>query len=71
MENMDKVEKTANVISMVATLVAGVLFIFQGFRFLNMKARQPELSGRVYTFAVVCFVVGIFDIIVGIAHIYI
>jgi hypothetical protein len=64
-------ERAANLSSMIATLFAGLLFIIQGLKFIGLKAQRPDLPGKVYLLAFICFAVGLFDIAVGIAHIYI
>lgn len=64
-------ERAANLTSMIATLFAGLLFIIQGLKFISLKAQRPELPKKVYLVAFICFLVGLIDIAVGIAHLYI
>lgn len=59
-----------NWISMISVIIAGLIFIWEGLRLISIKKKNPKMPKKIYALAVICLIVGIFDIVVGILHIF-
>ena len=57
-----------NRISMIALLVTGAVFIYQGIKYINMKQTNPELSDKLYVAGVFALVLGIVEVAFAIYH---
>jgi hypothetical protein len=57
-----------NRISMVALLIAGVIFIYEGARYVRMKKSNDDIPDKIYAAAVFAIVLGIFEIAFAIWH---
>ena len=64
-------EYILNRASMVALLIAGVIFLYEGVKYIKMKQDNPEIPDKIYAAAILAMVVGIAEIIFGIAHFWI
>lgn len=70
MKNKIDSSEVINYISMVSVIIAGVIFIWEGIRLISIKKKNNKMPGKIYTLAVLCLIIGVFDIVVGILHIY-
>lgn len=63
-------EKILNRASMISLIVAGIVFIYEGAKYFNMKKQNPDIPDKIYVAAVLCIIIGIIEIIFGIAHLW-
>ena len=53
---------------MIALLVTGAIFIYEGIKYINMKQSNPELSDKLYVAGVFALVLGIIEVAFGVYH---
>jgi len=61
-------EKLMNRLSMIALLVAGIIFLFEGIKYVQMKKTNPSLPDKLYAAAVLAIILGIIEIAFAVAH---
>ena len=70
MPSISMSDKTIVIVSSVALIVAGLVFIYEAIRYYQMKAEQPDIPDKIYLAASLALLIGIIDIIFGIAHFF-
>ena len=55
---------------MAACFIAGFVFIYEGARYIFMKRQNDSLPDKLYVVAGLSIVLGVVDIMVGVAHIW-
>ena len=67
---MVSVELILNRLSMVSLITAGIVFIYEGAKYFNMKKQNPDIPEKIYVAAIMCIVVGVIEIVFGIGHLW-
>lgn len=67
----ENIEWFLNRFSMVSLIIAGLIFIYQGLLYINMKKKNPDISDKIHIAAAFAILLGIAEIIFGIAHLWI
>jgi len=57
-----------NRLSMISLLVTGVIFLYEGIKYLTMKKQNPALPDKLYVAAILAIILGIAEIAFGVAH---
>ena len=65
---MASLEYILNRASMIALLVAGIIFIYEGIKYFKMKKENPEIPDKIYAAAVLALIIGLAEVGFGIAH---
>ena len=55
-------------VMMVVLIATGVYMIYEGAKYIEMREKNPDIPPTIYAASTLAFVVGIMDIIFGIAH---
>ena len=63
-------ELIMNRISMISLIIAGIMITSEGFQYLQDKKNNPKLSDKIYVVAYVAIGLGLFDVLIGIAHLW-
>lgn len=61
-------ELIVNRISMIALLVTGAIFIYEGIKYINMKQKNPNLSDKLYVAGSLALILGIIEVAFGVYH---
>ena len=54
--------------SMISMIAVGAFLLYEGATYIKMKEQNPEITDLIYAAVVFAFLVGIMDIVFGIAH---
>jgi len=66
----DKLEYLLNRASMVALLIAGGIFIYEGIVYMMIKKQHPEYPSKLITAGVLAIVLGVIEVVFGVWHIW-
>lgn len=61
-------ELILNRVSMIALLVTGAIFIYEGIKYITMKQSNPDLSDKLYVAGTFALVLGVLEVGFGIYH---
>jgi len=61
-------ELLLNRISMITLLITGAFFLYEGIRYYQMKVYNPNLPNKLYAAAILAIILGIVEIVFGVAH---
>lgn len=64
-------EYILNRASMVALIIAGIIFIYQGLMYIKMKNNNPDLPDKLYVAGSLTLFIGVVEILFGVAHFWI
>lgn len=59
---------TVTYIMMVVLIGLGGFLIYEGISYIKMKEKNPDIPSTIYAASTLAFVVGIMDILFGVAH---
>lgn len=63
-------EKLLNRISMITLLITGLIFIYEGIKYIYMKQQNPELPDKLYAAGILALIVGVAEIVFAIVHFF-
>ena len=55
-------------VMMVILIATGILLIYEGASYIRMREKNPDIPPTIYAASTLAFLVGIMDILFGIAH---
>ena len=53
---------------MITLLITGAFFLYEGIRYYQMKVYNPNLPNKLYAAAILAIILGIVEIVFGVAH---
>ena len=68
---MSAVNETLKYASMISVIIFGLLLVYQGIVYLKIRSENSDMPGKLIFVAVLFISVGIIDILIGVAHLYI
>lgn len=69
--NSENVEWFLNRFSMISLVIAGLVFVYQGMVYIDMKKKNPDISDKIHIAAAFAILLGVAEIAFGIAHFWI
>lgn len=67
---MNAINETLKYASMISVIIFGLLLVYQGIVYWKIRSENNDMPGKMTLLAVLFIVVGIIDILIGVAHLY-
>ena len=61
-------EYSLNIATVIALLIGGIIFIYEGFNYMNIKNSNNKLPTKLYVAGILTVILGIISITLGIIH---
>lgn len=67
---MSAINETLKYVSMISVIIFGLLLVYQGIVYWKIRSENDDMPWKMTLLAVLFIVVGIIDVLIGVAHLY-